>query len=151
MPRPLNVPWRLDDLGRLVIEFSTELVRVLRSPALQPAYATAGLKSDRAQRILCQFSLKEAVEDVEVTITVEENQRDPTNCTIIVEVDIPSRGGWPNLAGTKVTLKRGELELETQLTDAFGKAVFEGVATSALPHLVFEITPPLKTRDPQQG
>ena len=60
---------------------------------------------------------------------------------VIVEVSIPSRGGWPNLADTNVTLKRDDLELETQLTDAFGKAVFEGICTDDLAHLVFEIKP----------
>jgi len=140
-PQPLKVDWHLDELGRLVIAFSAELVRALQLPAYQPAYAAAGLKSDKSQRILCQLSLKAAVEDLEVTITAEERRDDQTRCTVIVEVNIPSRGGWPNLSGTKVTLKRGELELATQLTDAFGKAVFEGISTDDLGHLVFEITP----------
>jgi hypothetical protein len=140
-PPPLKAPWRLDDLGRLVIEFSAELVRTLQSPAYQPAYAAARLKSDKSQRVLCQLSLKEAVEDLEVTITAEERRVDPTYCTVIADVNIPSRGGWPNLAGTKVTLKRGKQEMETQWTDAFGKAVFEGIRTEDLAHLVFEITP----------
>jgi hypothetical protein len=65
---------------------------------------------------------------------------DPTRCTVIVKVNIPSRGGWPNLAGTEVMLKRGELELDTQTTDAYGEAVFERIATDDLAHLIFEIT-----------
>jgi glutaredoxin len=141
LAQPLRAPWRLDELGCLIIEFSAELVRALQSPAYQPAYAAARLKSDKSQRVLCQLSLKEAVEDLEVTITAEERREDPTRCTVVVEVNVPSRGGWPNLAGAKVTLKRGELELETQLTDAFGKAVFEGIGTEDLAYLVFEITP----------
>lgn len=139
--QPPTVDWRLDNLGRLIIRFSAELVRALRVTPLQPAYAAAGLKSDRPRRVLCQLSLKEAVEDLEVTITAEEEREDPTCCTVIVEVNIPSRGGWPNLAGTRVTLKRGAEELETQWTDAFGKAVFEGIPTNDLPRLVFEIVP----------
>jgi hypothetical protein len=125
----------------LVIEFSAELVRTLQAPAYQPAYAAARLKSGRSQRVLCRFSLKEAIEDLEVTITAEERRDDPAQCTVIVEVNVPSRGGWPNLAGTQVTLRRGEQELETQLTDAFGKAVFEDIRTEDLANLVFEITP----------
>lgn len=140
-PQPLKVPWRLDELGRLVIEFSAGLVRALRAPAYQPAYATARLKSARSQRVLYQFSLKEAGEDLEVTITAEERRDDPTRCTVIVEANVPSRGGWPHLGGTKVTLRRGEQELGTQLTDAFGKAVFEGIPIDDLGHLVFEIAP----------
>ena len=144
-PRLPQVDWRLDELGRLIIRFSAELVRTLQLPAYQPAYAAAGLKSARAQRILCHLSLKEAVEDLEVTVTVEEERDTPANCTVVVAVNIPSRGGWPNLAGTRVTLKRGDDELETQWTDAFGKAVFEGISTGDLPHLVFEITPAQKS------
>ena len=140
-PQPLKIPWRLDEVGRLIIEFSAELLRALQVPAYQPAYATIRLKSDQARRVLYQFSLKEAGEDLEVTITAEERRDDPARCTVIVEVNIPSRGGWPNLGGTEVKLKRGEQELETQWTDAFGKAVFEGIDTDDLGHLVFEITP----------
>jgi len=140
-PQSLEIPWRLDELGRLIIEFSAEVVRMLQLPAYQPAYATAGLKSARSRRVLYQFSLKEAGEDLEVTITAEERQDDPARCTVIVEVNIPSRGGWPNLGGTEVRLKRGKQELETQWTDAFGKAVFEEIRTDDLARMVFEITP----------
>jgi hypothetical protein len=91
--------------------------------------------------MLCRLSLKEAVEDLEVTITAEEMQADPTRCTVIVKVNVPSRGGWPNLAGTEVMLKRGQLELDTQTSDAYGEVVFEGIATDDLAHLVFEIAP----------
>ena len=139
LPMP-KIPWRLDEWGRLVIEFSSELLRALQAPACQPAYAAAGLKSAGSRRVLYRFSLKE-VEDLEVTITAEEMRKDPARCTLIVEVDIPDRGGWPNLAGTEVRLRRGEQELGTQWTDAFGQAVFEGVHTEDLAHLVFEIAP----------
>ncbi len=140
-PQLLEVPWHLDELGRLIIQLSTELVRTLQLPAYQSVYGTARLKSDKSQRVLCQLSLREAIEDLEVSITAEEVRDDPTRCIVIVEVNIPSRGGWPNLAGTEVTLKRGEQKLETQQTDAFGKAVFEGIPTEDLAHLVFEIAP----------
>lgn len=141
LPQPVGIPWRLDELvGRLIIEFSAELLRALQPPAYQPAYATIRRKSEKS-RTLCQLVLKEAVKDLEVTITAEETRDDPSHCTVIVQVHIPSRGGWPNLADTEVVLKRDERELETQLTDAFGEAVFEGIATDDLAHLVFEITP----------
>ncbi|MDY7075796.1 MAG: hypothetical protein SXV54_02620 [Chloroflexota bacterium] len=140
-PRPAGVPWRLDELGRLIIELSDELVRAFRLPIYQPAYATPTLKSKQSSKTLCHFSLKEAVDDLEVTVTAEEMRADPTRCTVIVEANIPSQGGWPHLGDTEVTLKRDKQKLETQWTDAFGKAVFEGIATSDLAHLVFEITP----------
>jgi hypothetical protein len=139
-PHPLRIPWYVNELGAMVIEFSTELVRVLQTPPYRPTYAP-GLKTAGEQRVLCQLSLKKAVQDLEVTVTVEEEPSAPARCTVIVEVNIPSKGGWPNLAGSKVALKRGQEPLETQWTDAFGKAVFEGVRTEELPQLVFEITP----------
>lgn len=141
LPQPTGIPWRLDELGRLIIEFSAELLRTLQPPAYQPAYATARLKSDKSSKTLCQLFLKEAVKDLEITITAEELRDDPACCTVIVEANIPSRGGWPNLAGTEVTLKRDERKLDAQLTDAFGKAVFERIATDDLAHLAFEIEP----------
>lgn len=136
-----RIPWRLE-AGRLIIEFTAELVCALQSPVRRAAYASAGLKSARSRRILYRFSLKEAVENLEVTVTAEERRDDPARCTVIVEVDVPSKGGWPNLAGTRVMLRRGQEELETQWTDAFGEAVFEGIYTDDSPNLVFEITPP---------
>jgi len=139
--QPAGMPWHLDELGRLIVEFSAELVRAFRPPVYRPAYVVAGVKSGKSQRILCRISLEEAVEDLDVTITAEETRDDPACCTVIVEADIPSRGGWPNLADTEVTLKRDGQQLATQRTDAFGKAVFEGVATDDLAHLVFEIAP----------
>jgi hypothetical protein len=130
--------WRMDELGRLIIEFSAGLLRALQPPAAQPAFAV--VKSDRSSKVLCQFSLKEQVKDLDVTITAEELRDDPHHCTVIVEAEVPSRGGWPNLGGTQVILKRGERE-EIRRTDAFGAAVFEGVATDDLAQLVVEITP----------
>lgn len=145
-PYPLEIPWHINRLGTMVVEFSAELIHMLQTPPYKPAYAP-GLKTAGEQRVLCQLSLKEA-KDLEVTVTVEEQQDDPVHCTIIIEVNIPSKEGWPNLAGSKVVLKRGQELLETQWTDAFGKAIFERVRTKDLPHLVFEITPTANT--PQQ-
>lgn len=139
-PQPISIRWHLDEFSRLIIELSADLLRALQLPAYQPTYAAARLKS-KSSRILCQLSLKEAAEDMEVTITAEEMRGDPTHCTVVVAVNIPSRGGWPNLVGTEVMLKRGELELDTQTTDAYGEAIFEGIATDDLAHLVFEIMP----------
>ena len=58
---------------------------------------------------------------------------------LTVDVNIPSRGGWPELAGSRVTLRRNDIKLATQETDAFGKAVFEGIAIAELPTFVIEV------------
>jgi hypothetical protein len=131
------IRWHLDDWGRLIIEFSAELLRAFQPPA----YAPRSLKSDKSSRVLYQVALNKAVEDLAVTITAEEDPDDPSQCTVTVEVDIPSRGGWPHLADTQVIIKRGEGKLETQATDPFGKAVFEGIAAADVEGLVVEIRP----------
>ncbi len=131
--QPASRPWRLDALGRLVIEFSAELLRSLQGPALQPAM----LKGDTPAGLL--FELAGAVDDLVVRIEAELQRRNPQQMTIEVEVDIPSRGGWPHLAGSTVTLRRGDVVLDQQETDAFGKAMFEDVSAQDLPQLSFTV------------
>ena len=65
-----KIPWRLNELGHLVIEFSAELVRSFQPPT----YNVTGLKSVKPQKTLFQFSLEDAVEDLKVTITAEERR-----------------------------------------------------------------------------
>ena len=133
-PAPARQPWRLDTLGRLVIQFSVDLLRSLQPPALQLSY----LKGDAPASL--NYALTEQIDDLNVRISVEPSRRDPQRTSVEVEVDIPSHGGWPNLAGSTVTLRRGAEQLmEEQETDAFGKALFEDVSVEDLPLLVFEI------------
>jgi glutaredoxin len=140
-PKPPEPYWHLDELGRLIIELSAEVVRAFQPPVYRPAFATTRHKSSQSQRTLCQLSLKEAIKGMEVSIAAEETKKNAALCTIVVEVNIPSRGGWPHLADTEVTIRRGETHLDTQLTDAFGKAVFKEIATGDLARLTFEIKP----------
>lgn len=136
-PRPAQPaarPWRLDDLGRLVIQFTAELLAGLQGPALQPAL----LKG--ATPAALTYDLTDAMDDLHVRIEAEPQRRNPQQMTIEVEVDVPSRGGWPHLAGSVVTLRRGADLIDEQETDAFGKVVFEGVFIEDLPQLSFEIT-----------
>jgi uncharacterized protein YbaR (Trm112 family) len=135
----ISAPWHLDELGRLIIRFSADFLRTLQPPALQPAYGMARVKAGEPPRVLWQFNLR--VEDLDVTIIAEEKQGDPTHCRVMVQVSIPSRGGWPHLIDTEVTLKRDEQTLQTQLTDAFGNVVFKGIDVDDVAHLVFEVAP----------
>jgi hypothetical protein len=130
-------PWHLEGLGRLVIEFTSELLAGLRMA--EPALTPIGLKTDAPATALRPFTLIGEVEDEDVTITVKPARGEPAHCTVIVQVDIPSRGGWPNLGGTLVTLRRGAVMLNSQTTDDLGNAVFERVATDDLAQLVFVI------------
>lgn len=126
-------PWRLDALGRLVIEFTAELLRNLPGPTLQPAM----LKGEPLASL--RYELADVVDDVAVRIEVEPQRRNPQRLTIEVDVEIPSRGGWPHLAGSVVALRRGDELIDKQETDSFGKALFDGVPAADLPQLVFEI------------
>lgn len=129
--------WRLDEWGRLLIQLSDELIHAWQPPA----FAAAGLKqAETSARTLGQLSVQPH-KDLEVTITAEQQRSDPVHCTITVQVNLPSRGGWPNLARTEVTLKRNQETLATHMTDAYGEAVFEKIATADLPQLSFEIAP----------
>ena len=126
--------WRMNALGRLVIQFSADLLSALQPPTLQPGYLKGSAPSSLS------YDLTDQIEDLNVRIHVEASRRDPQTATVEVEVDIPSRGGWPNLAGNAVILQRdAEQLLEEQETDAFGKVTFEDVSVEDLPLLVFEI------------
>ena len=126
--------WRMNALGRLVIQFSADLLSALQPPALQPGYLKGNAPSSLS------YALTDQIDDLNVRIHVEASRRDPQTATVEVEVDIPSHGGWPNLAGSAVILRRGPDELiDEQETDAFGKVTLEDVSVEDLPLLVFEI------------
>ena len=125
-PQPAGQPWRLDALGRLIIQFSAELLRGLQMPSLQPSY----LKSGAPQPLT--YALTGAVDDLDVRVNAEPARNDPARYEVEVEVEIPSRGGWPNLAGSVVALFVEDEEVDRQETDAFGKALFEDVPADAL-------------------
>lgn len=131
--QPAARPWRLDELGRLVIQFTADLLASLQGPALQPALLKSGAPAG------LRYELAGELEDMRVRIEAEPQRGDPQRMAIEVEVDIPSRGGWPHLAGTIVSLRRGDDLLDQQETDAFGKAVFEDVSAQDLPQLSFTV------------
>ena len=93
-------PWRLDTLGRLVIQFSADLLRSLAAPDFAASY----LKGDVPASL--NYALTGQLDDLNVRINVEPSRRDPQQTSVEVEVDIPSRGGWPNLAGNTVLCAR---------------------------------------------
>ncbi|HDQ74104.1 MAG TPA: hypothetical protein ENN19_18720 [Chloroflexi bacterium] len=136
--RAFDLTWKLNELGHVIIQLAEGAARALERVSSQPAYAA--VKSG-AERALGQFTLEEAVEDLAVILEIEKSRDDAAYCIVIVTVDIPSKGGWPNLAGSKVILRYGEEELGTQWTDAFGTAVFEDVQRADLERLTFEIVP----------
>jgi hypothetical protein len=141
-----NFRWRLGEAGQIMIKLLVEGLNKTFSSLTQPlygqpAFAAAKRGSRESDIVLCKLDLTEAAEALEVTITAETKPNNPAECMITVEVNIPSRGGWPHLANTEVTLKQNELIKAVHTTDAFGKAVFEEVAIAELPLFTFEITP----------
>ncbi|MFN8499540.1 MAG: hypothetical protein U0641_16945 [Anaerolineae bacterium] len=131
-------PFRWDALGRFIIQFSADLLASLQPTTPKLSY---GLKSPTGQKVLYTYQLTQDNDDLDVAIGVEESRDDPTRCTVIVSVQIPSLGGWPNLAGTGVTVRRGDEGVAEGLTDAYGDAVFARIPVADLPDLSFEITP----------
>lgn len=140
--------WRqVRESGQVIIRVLEEALNTavfnfqhgLQSPVGQPALGR--LRGKRSLQTLFQLALQEGIEDLEVTVTVAVKRGDPNHCTVTVQASIPSRGGWPNLAGTEVILKQDELIIETQTTNAYGRAVFEGITTEQLAQLTFEIVP----------
>jgi hypothetical protein len=145
-PGEMAQSWRLDELGRLIIRFSAGLLQTLQSQTQQPDFALE--RSPGPTEISYHYALQQTVEDCNVAITVRGPAQDSTVqdtapaaglFTVVVVVESPSRGGWPNLAGTTVALKRGDALLHVQQTDAFGKTAFHNLAAADLPQLVFEI------------
>lgn len=131
--QPASRSWRWDELGRLVIRWTADLLASLPGPALQPAMLKSGAPAG------LRYDLVGELDDLAVRIEADPQRGDPQRWTVEVAVDIPSRGGWPHLAGSIVALRRGDETLDQQETDPFGKAVFENVSASDLPHLSFTI------------
>ncbi|MCL4863968.1 MAG: hypothetical protein KJZ93_31460 [Caldilineaceae bacterium] len=135
-------PYWWDEFGRMILQFSADLLASWQPPALAPAYS--GLKAGEETPALTQFTIEEHEQDLIVTVTIRAEGDEGENagrCAIEVAVEIPSRGGWPNLADIPVMLKRGDEPLARSFTDAFGKAQFDGIARGDLPQLSIEVDP----------
>ncbi|MCB0086717.1 MAG: hypothetical protein KDE54_02295 [Caldilineaceae bacterium] len=116
-----HVTWRLADLHRMVVTFSDQFITAIRPAASK--YAT--LRSVGGN--LFQIDSQDLAADLTVTIAGRPQRNNSEQCVVSVDAQIPSRGGWPNLAGTSVTLWVNEKAVATRQTDAFGQAIFDGV------------------------
>lgn len=137
VPEPKR-PWLLAELGRVVIQFSNELIN-----SWQPSAALSAVKSgdEDGGIALFQYELQNQIEDVDVEIVARTSRNNSDLCNVSVFIDVPSRNGWPNLSGSEVKMYRDREIADTQTTDAFGKVLFTNVRVSELPNLKFEITP----------
>lgn len=134
--------WRFDDLGRLLINFSADFRRSLQQLLAQPGHAAAGLKTAAsAGTEVDALSIASPDHNLDVTVSFERLREQLTEVRAVIHVNIPGRGGWPNLAGSTVVLRRSDQVLATRITDAYGKAVFDGLVVAELDQLLLEVSP----------
>lgn len=129
--------WYWKKVRHLVIEFSAELLESLRAPQPQLAYTFE--RSNQAPAGRYQFALANTDEGLTIRLNVQCDHQTSDRYQMVVETEIPSRGGWPHLANTTVNLKQADTVVQTRLTDAFGKAVFEAIAATDLAQMQVEI------------
>lgn len=141
-----ELSWYWAQLGYLVVELSDAVARALQPAQPQPAQSFTRAAQGAANAY--HFSLENQLADLNFRLTIEREQSVGDQCQVIVEADIPSRGGWPNLADTIVNLKQADTVVQSRLTDAFGRAVFPAVAINQLPTLQVEVIPGLPPADP---
>jgi hypothetical protein len=127
-PPPPNL---LSEISRVVIEIRRAL-QLPQSQNLAPEGRRSGIR---------RLEIEDSGEDLAVKVDIQQMPNDPTQCIISVDAQIPSRGGWPNLGGTQVTLKRHAQELKIAETNPFGEVVFEGIDVEDLPNLAIVVKP----------
>lgn len=131
---PEPPPWRYQP-GRLQIQLAALFGPLAHTPA-----APAGVRAQAPAGTARELRLPETVAaDLRVTVTCQPMLDRPDRCAIVIRVEIPSRGGWPHLKGTRVTLQRGEAPLGELETDAFGTVVFPNLAVADLAELVVAV------------
>lgn len=135
-PPPVQSPWSLDSLGRLIVDLAQALLPA--SPS--PSPPLAGLKSAPCQTTLAEVTIGDALPDLALRITVE-GRLDADRRHLLVSVEIPSRGGWPNLGGSEIVLLKGEQMVARATTDAFGSAAFTNLAAGEIEQHTLMVRP----------
>lgn len=136
----LPPPWNINLVGRLIIQFSEDLIDSLAAQPMQLAPVRHTKAEDDWQTWL-EYKLPRPTADLDIIVSVKHSGSENDFCNVVVTVDIPSQGGWPNLADSQVQLSRPGFESESLETDAFGKVVFEGIEKKHVPYLKFEVNP----------
>lgn len=131
---PGRPAWRIDELGRLLVELGRALIPTA------PGAAVAGLKAAPGPTTVAEATVGEALPDLELHIAVE-GRPESERRALVVTVSIPSRGGWPNLGGSEVALLHEGGEVARATTDAFGTAAFPDLDAGALAGLSLAVRP----------
>ncbi|HWQ14348.1 MAG TPA: hypothetical protein VNL77_16230 [Roseiflexaceae bacterium] len=132
LPAPPARVWRVDEIGRLVVEFGEALLASLRPPSLAGA--------TRGQLMLRYVQDSATTADLSVTIEVYAEDPDRTVGRVRVGVDLPGRDAL-DMSGSRVVLRAAGDEWCAE-TDETGGVDFTPVPLSLLPQLRVEITPP---------
>ena len=140
-----QLSWYWAQLGYLVVDLSAAVQRLLQLPQLQPDHSF--IRAGQGEQTEVRFTLENQLVDLNLRLTIAREPATGDQCQVMVEAEIPSRGGWPNLADTIVNLKQADTVVQSCLTDAFGKALFPAVALSQLPTLQVEVIPGLPPAD----
>lgn len=128
-----------ESAGKLVLRLSAELLAALQPPPFKPALI--GVKTAKTEETLAVWNVDQSEYDLRATVTISQLTGQTQFCSILVGVEIPSRGELPDLADIEVTLKQAEVVLARKETDPFGKALFKDIPQASLVGLVIEITP----------
>lgn len=131
-PAPAARWWWIDAAGQLLIAFSAELLAAFTPPPL------VGVKSAGGTDLLHHVTL--SAPDLAVAVSVQAATAEG-QCTLWVDVNIPSTGGWPHLGGTVVRLWHDTKPVAQQTTDAYGKVVFPAIVRTDLAALRLSIAP----------
>ncbi|MCG8348431.1 MAG: hypothetical protein MI924_11715 [Chloroflexales bacterium] len=125
-------PWRFDELGRLIVWFST---------ALQPRTPRAAWLGVTRGQLLYAYTQDVYEEDTfKVTIEIYRDVQNPALCRVRIKVKRPSAGPLDQ-AGTGVIMRIGGETWSSQ-TDGTGYVDFTGVSPETITGLRVEITPP---------
>lgn len=128
-----------ESAGKLVLRLSAELLAILQPPPLQRALI--GVKTGETEETLAVWNVDQSAYDLRATVTISQLAGQTQFCSILVGVEVPSRGEWPHLADIEVTLKQAEVVLARQETDPFGKVLFNKIPQTSLVDLMIEIEP----------
>jgi hypothetical protein len=136
LPRPVQPavqghPWLLDELGRLVIQFSESLVEALVPRAITGA--------TRGQFLFRYVQDPGSTQDLGVTIDVFAEDAARTLGRVRIGVDVPSRGAFDQ-SGSRVVVRVGEVAWQGE-TDETGSVDLAPIPLDVVRNMRVEITP----------
>lgn len=134
-------PWRVE-FGRLIINLTEQIVAAFR-PAPHAVYQRSA-----GERTILEWAFTEESSGVVVKVTAHAAAATADNCSVMVSLGLPNRR-WPHLGGIPISLIIGGESRATQLTDTFGKSVFQSVPVAMLNNTNIDIGPLVELTDAQ--